>query len=177
MRKRILELGCGIKKNKDSIGVDINIEVNPDVLHDLNIFPYPFENNYFDEVHCEDTLMYLDNFFDTMREIHRITNHGGIIKITNPYFRSKFSYILPEIKCIFSVNSFAFFDPDHVIYKRYKYVDFQLKTERIVFDESINKKWFSKIIKIFANKWPNYYEENFSHIFPLDTLTWYLKKE
>ena len=40
---KILQLGCGTKKIENAITLDINPAVNPDVVHDLNIFPYPFQ--------------------------------------------------------------------------------------------------------------------------------------
>ena len=42
--KKIIDLGCGIKKTLGAIGVDLNDSIKPDVKHDLNKFPYPFEN-------------------------------------------------------------------------------------------------------------------------------------
>ena len=48
MEKKILNLGSGQKNYNKGIRLDINPDVNPDVLHDLNKFPYPFENNTFD---------------------------------------------------------------------------------------------------------------------------------
>ena len=46
-----LNLGCGrdIREgyvNLDKAGLD-----GVDVVHDLNVFPYPFEDNEFDEIH------------------------------------------------------------------------------------------------------------------------------
>ena len=43
INKIIIDLGCGMKKTPNSIGVDSNKSVNPDVVHDLNTFPYPFK--------------------------------------------------------------------------------------------------------------------------------------
>ena len=40
--KKIIDLGCGIKKTLD-IGIDTNTSINPDVMHDLNKFPYPLK--------------------------------------------------------------------------------------------------------------------------------------
>ena len=40
----ILDLGCGNKKRDGTIGVDFNSRTKADIIHDLNIFPYPFED-------------------------------------------------------------------------------------------------------------------------------------
>ena len=52
--KKILYLGCGNKKREGAVGVDFNDRTKADVIHDLNIFPYPFEEASFD-------VIYLDN--------------------------------------------------------------------------------------------------------------------
>ena len=41
--KKIIDLVC-FKKTPGAIGVDTNTSINPDVMHDLNKFPYPFED-------------------------------------------------------------------------------------------------------------------------------------
>ncbi len=76
--KRILDLGCGRQKISGAIGIDLNPASDADVIHDLNVFPYPFAGNEFDEVHCDSVLEHLDNFFRVMEEIHRITVPEGL---------------------------------------------------------------------------------------------------
>ena len=44
IKMKILDLGCGKRKQKDAIGVDMSEDSDADVIHDLNKFPYPFEN-------------------------------------------------------------------------------------------------------------------------------------
>ena len=39
-----LNLGCGNKKYPGTVGVDISNRYSPDIVHDLNVFPYPFES-------------------------------------------------------------------------------------------------------------------------------------
>ena len=45
-----LDIGCGNNKTPDSIYLDINKDANPDIVHDLNKFPYPIEDNSIDEI-------------------------------------------------------------------------------------------------------------------------------
>ena len=177
MEKKILEIGSGIKKRPGSVTVDISKEVNPDIVHDLNIYPYPFLDNEFDEIYCEDILLSLENFFLTMKEIHRILKLDGIVKISNPYFRSRYAYIHPEIKNLFSINSFNFFNKEHHIFRKYKYVNFIFKIEKMTFNENTTHNWYSRLITFFANKWPETYEVYLSHLFPLDTISWVLIKK
>jgi hypothetical protein len=42
---KILDVGCGKNKRKGAIGIDIDPNSDADVIHDLNIFPWPFNDN------------------------------------------------------------------------------------------------------------------------------------
>ena len=111
MNKKILNLGSGVKNNNDGIRLDFNPDVNPDILHDLNKFPYPFENNSFDLITMDNVLGELDNF-GVMEEIYRISNNEAEIIVSAPYFRSAYAFIHPNIKSFFTVKTFEYFDPD-----------------------------------------------------------------
>ena len=38
---KILDLGCGKRKRKGTVGIDISKDTDADIIHDLNKFPYP----------------------------------------------------------------------------------------------------------------------------------------
>lgn len=84
---KILDLGCGKKKRPGSIGIDYSDRHNADVIHDLNVFPYPFESNSIDQVYLDNVLEHLDNPIRVIEEVHRITKQGGGVKVIVPYFR------------------------------------------------------------------------------------------
>ena len=50
--KRILDVGCGLNKYPNAIGLDYNPKTGADVIHDLAVVPYPFEDNEFDVIVC-----------------------------------------------------------------------------------------------------------------------------
>lgn len=172
---KILDLGCGKKKRPGAIGVDYSDRHNPDIIHDLNVFPYPFESDSIDQVYLDNVLEHLDNPMQVMEEVHRITKHGGGVKVIVPYFRSVFAFIDPTHKTFYTVDSFAYYDPDHIICQRYDYVKTRFKVDRVVFNETLlNKRWTKKFMIKLANKYPNRYETFLSHLYPLDDITYYL---
>jgi len=87
-----LNLGAGGLKKPGYINIDWNILTDPDVQHDLNVFPYPFEDNYFDLVEADHVLEHLDRPFAIMREIHRILKPGGRLIIKVPHFSRGFTH-------------------------------------------------------------------------------------
>jgi SAM-dependent methyltransferase len=175
-QRRVLDLGCGNKKRRGAIGVDFNNRTAADVIHNLNSFPYPFEDSSFDEIYLDNTLEHLDDVMRVMEEVHRICVPRGLVKVIVPYFRSTWAYIDPTHKHFFTANSFSYFDPDNIICTRYDYTLARFKPEKIVFNETLKNRWTKKIILKLANRWPQRYEYYFSHFYPLDDITFYLRK-
>lgn len=173
---KALDLGCGNKKRPGSVGVDFNDRTAADIVHDLNVFPYPFEDSSFDEIYLDNTLEHLDDVMRVMEEVYRICKPGGNVKVIVPYFRSLWAFIDPTHKHFFTVESFAYFDPDHIICTRYDYTSARFKTKKIVFNETLENRWTKKIAIKLANRWPSRYEYYFSHFYPLDDITFYLRK-
>ena len=74
----MLDLGCGNKKRPGAIGVDFNERTDADIIHDLNILPYPFEDSSFDEIYIDNCLKHLDDTLGIMEELHRICKASGL---------------------------------------------------------------------------------------------------
>jgi ubiquinone/menaquinone biosynthesis C-methylase UbiE len=173
---KILDLGCGKQKVPGSIGIDFNSDF-ADVVHNLNQFPYPFDDEEFDEVHIRNTLVLLDNPVGVMEEVYRICKKQSRIVVVQPYFRSVWNHVDPWIKNFGTVFSFSFYDPDDPICKRYEYSTARFATESIKFDEHIqNPRIIRRIIIKLANRYPRKYELYLGHYFPLDTITTCLRK-
>jgi predicted SAM-dependent methyltransferase len=47
-----LNVGCGLNIKKDWINLDLHKLEGVDVVHDIEKIPWPFEDNYFDEIEC-----------------------------------------------------------------------------------------------------------------------------
>lgn len=173
---KILDLGCGKQKRPGSIGVDYSDRHSADVIHNLNVFPYPFNDDEFDEIYLDNVLEHLDDPMRVMEEVHRICKPGGCVKVIVPYFRSVWAFIDPTHKHFFTVDSFAYFDPRHLICQRYDYTPARFLVELIVFNETLQNRWTKKLMIKLANKYPHRYEHCLSHLYPLDDITYYLKK-
>ena len=112
-----LDIGCGKKKVKGSIGMDIIKHPGVDVVHDMIKFPYPFEDNYFDVVESHTTLEHIEfnkDFFGLMDEVYRILKPGGLFKITVPYWKGVHVLSVPEHTRLFSIFTFYYFDHDPI---------------------------------------------------------------
>jgi SAM-dependent methyltransferase len=111
---RILDAGCGFRKYQGNdgdtvIGLDY-INKTADITHNLNKFPYPFKDNEFDMVWCNQVLEHLDNPIKVVEELWRITKPGGKVLINVPHYSSSMAYNhIGHLHC-FGSGSLAPFD-------------------------------------------------------------------
>ncbi|MCD6116381.1 methyltransferase domain-containing protein [bacterium] len=77
-----LDLGCGPHtKLEGSVGLDIRPAPHVDVIHDLNVYPYPFEDNEFDYVNMSHIIEHMKEPLRTMNEVYRICKNGATVRI------------------------------------------------------------------------------------------------
>lgn len=108
MLKRRLNLGCGkdIKPKEEGwINMDYYYKgEGVDIIHNLIEFPYPFEDEYFDELYASHVLEHIpfiyinkdgilkDIFFLFMEELYRILKPKGILTAITPYSPSQIAF-------------------------------------------------------------------------------------
>ena len=137
-----LNLGCGRKKIAGFIGVDKIKTEAVDLVHDLDVFPYPFEDSSASEIVLDNVLEHLQDVIKVMEEIHRLSRPGAIVKISVPYFKSNSAFTDPTHRHFFSETSFKYFAPDHPLHF-YTSASFEvIKTEMIYHREYKDAKHF-----------------------------------
>ncbi len=102
---RELLVGCGISRERritidnregwsSLVTLDIDRGVNPDVVHDLEVLPYPFQDEAFNEIHAYEVLEHCGRqgdwqfFFDQFAEFWRILRPNGLLYATVPSWDS-----------------------------------------------------------------------------------------
>jgi SAM-dependent methyltransferase len=122
-----LLIGCGNSREKrvripeipnewsgDLITLDWDESCNPSVVHDLNIMPYPFDANMFDEIGAFEILEHCGTqgdyrfFFDQFSEFHRILKPGGYFLGTCPNWDSPWAWGDPGHTRIISPEALVF---------------------------------------------------------------------
>ena len=169
-----LDIGCGKAKHEGAIGIDFCEEA--DVKHNLNDFPYPFEDGAFSEVYFNNSIEHLSNIPKLMEEVYRITKPNAKIFIHTPHFSSAGSFMDPTHKHHLSYFSFDYFDKTTNIGKKFGYYS------RAIFKIAKRHITFHKIkrrlgIEWFANKYPTKYEAQFCWIFPAENLVFELIRQ
>jgi SAM-dependent methyltransferase len=122
MSKEIkLNLGAGTDIRDGYINHDIVQLDGIDVVHNLNKYPWPWEDNSIDEIIAIDLVEHLDEFLPAMEELHRVLKHSGRLNLKVPYWNSVFRHIDPTHKRGFHEVTFHFFDPSKEICQLRRY--------------------------------------------------------
>ncbi len=156
-----LNLGCGLSKIPGGVNVDFQARYGPDYVHDLNSFPYPFEDNTFDYVHCSQIIEHLHDTMRVMEEIHRITKPDGIVYIGVPHFSSRIAYADPTHVRYFASTTFTHYFPAGC-YMSSRDIRFEVRSKTITFSKLYNFLG----VPLWANAMSRFYEDHFAHIFP-----------
>jgi SAM-dependent methyltransferase len=107
--KTVLEIGSGKSKIPGTITIDINSEVKPNIVHDLNQFPWPINDNEYDTILMFSIIEHLAEPIKVFEECHRILKPSGRIYLITPHFSDSASYVDPTHKWHFSARSFDYF--------------------------------------------------------------------
>lgn len=161
----VLNLGCGRKKMAGAVNLDITPDTQPDVVHNLNVFPWPFAENSFTSVHANDVIEHLDNIVAVMDELHRICKHGARIDITLPHYSSANAFTDPTHRHYFGWFSFDYFTGTHE-HSYYTRTRFQLVRRQLIFYPSLLNKFVHRL----AARYPSRYERAWAWVFP----AWFL---
>ena len=116
-----LVLGCGNKPMAGAVNHD-RIKHRPeiDVAHDLDIFPWPWEDNSFDLIVACSVLEHLRcTLIESMAECWRILKPGGQLHVKIPYWNHANSYADPTHYWRFDISTLKFFDPDTKLGRQY----------------------------------------------------------
>lgn len=84
-------MGCGKNRLDGFVNVDKMAAAGPDVVHDLEQFPWPWPDNSAEAVVFYHSLEHMgreaDTFIAIMAELYRICAPGAVVQIDVPHFR------------------------------------------------------------------------------------------
>jgi hypothetical protein len=85
-----LDLGCGANKRAGFVGVDKYQTPCVDILHDLLVYPWPFEDGSVGEVYCSHFFEHIPGLDRPrwMEELYRVLVPGAKATVITPYYKS-----------------------------------------------------------------------------------------
>ena len=144
-----LHLGCGLEYKEGWINLDFNEKLKIDVSHDLEKFPYPFEDNTFDEIFTENTLEHLKDVVKVMEELHRISKPNARTEIIVPHYSGCMAFSHLTHKSFFGSGTFSNFEKDS--WEKYSEVEFKILKNKLIWLRCRNWFWI-RPCKYIINK-------------------------
>ena len=93
--RRVVELGCGARKIPGAFGIDIADGPEVDLVHDLDIVPWPVADASCDAVSLNHVIEHLGNIPRAVGECARILARGGLLWVATPHFSDVSSWTDP----------------------------------------------------------------------------------
>ncbi len=106
-----LNVGCGNDILDGYINLDAVKLDGVDVVHDLTVFPWPFADDYFEEIRMINVLEHLPDTVKVMEELWRISKDGASVVIRVPYWNCWQSIGDPTHLKSFHQRTLDCFDP------------------------------------------------------------------
>jgi SAM-dependent methyltransferase len=156
----VLDVGCGSAKAPGAVGLDISADTQADVVHDLDVLPYPFEDSSFDQVLMQDVLEHVRDPIRVVEELHRLLRPGGLLQLRTPHFSSALAYGDPSHHHYFSalaIRSLAQPGFAHYTAARFRII-------HVTLDLWLPFRLTG--IETLANRFPDTYEKYFAFRFP-----------
>jgi SAM-dependent methyltransferase len=149
-----IDLACGQNKQPGHIGVDIAGDA--DVKHDLfNVFPYPFKDNYADEIFCSHFIEHIpmeyvkvkgkskDKLFAFIDECYRILKPGGKLTLIFPHLKSNRAFQDPTHRRFIPADTAYYFNKQWREINKLDHYNVECDFDFMV-GEAINGNWMPK---------------------------------
>ncbi len=124
---RELLMGCGNSRAKkltfddnftwdELVTIDHDPNCGADIIHDLDVTPWPLEANQFDAVHAYEVLEHMGRqgdykaFFRHFGEIYRVLKHGGYLYATVPAWDDVWAWADPSHTRVIAPETLVFLD-------------------------------------------------------------------
>lgn len=115
-RMETLNLGAGKRPIEGATNHDLRLDsARPwiTVAHDLNVRPWPWEDQSYDKIVARAVFEHLDiDLVASLDECWRILRPGGRIYVKVPYWHSEVAHSDPTHRWFFSAGAFDQFDPE-----------------------------------------------------------------
>ena len=165
---RTLNLGSGPRPIPGALNVDVSAEVGADVVHDLDVRPWPLPSDHFERVVAADVLEHVRDLAPVLEELHRVCAPGARVELSTPHFSSRNAYTDPTHRRAFGFHTLDYFIEGHPL-AFYSRARFRLVRRSLVFQPRL----VNKLVWRLANRFPDAYEERWAWIFP----AWFVSAE
>ena len=108
-RTPTLDVGCGNNKIPGAVGIDLVPGTQADIVHDLNVTPWPLQDNQFEFVRLWSVVEHLRDLVAVVNEVYRVSRPGATVIIGTPHFSSVNAYSDPTHAHLLSSSFMDYF--------------------------------------------------------------------
>jgi len=156
----VLDLGCGSKKWPGAVGLDVSSDTDADIVHDLDVFPYPLEHDAYDVVLMQDVIEHVEDLYGLMAEVNRIARPGARVLVRTPHFSSMLAFSDPTHRHYLSLLAISgLAEPG---FAHYSATRFRVVSNRVDLWLPFRLAGLERL----ANRFPREYEAYFAFRFP-----------
>jgi SAM-dependent methyltransferase len=166
--ERVLELGCGFTKRPGAFGIDMIEGSQADLIHDLDVTPYPLASDAWDRIVCRDVLEHVERFVPVMEEIWRVGRAGAMVEISGPFMSSVNYFSDPTHRRAFTSRSFDYFIAGTPGFRLgYSRARFELVTCEYDPGERQHRRGLHRWLLDWANRNKAHYENRYAFLYPV----------
>jgi SAM-dependent methyltransferase len=114
-----LNLGCGSLPEEGFVNVDAVGLPGVDVVHDLDTFPWPWEDGSVELVRAFDVFEHVGKPLEFMRECWRVLAPGGVLSIHTCHWQSPNAWTDPTHRRASTEQTFDYWVPGTYLNGRY----------------------------------------------------------
>lgn len=171
---KVFNIGCGSQRYKHVTGIDRVKSPGADIIHDLNVFPWPIADSTADVILAFHVLEHVNDLPRVMEEIHRISKPGARIVIEVPYFRSVLAYQDPTHRRFFTTRTLDYFCPNTKLGSYgYAQADFELADFWLGWPAK-SRNPLKQMVKDFLKKHQDAYDAYLSRVYTIDIIVFEL---
>jgi SAM-dependent methyltransferase len=156
----ILDIGCGSAKTPGSVGLDISPDTHADIVHNLDVFPYPIADSSFDQILLQDVIEHVCEPIRVFEELHRVARPGARIQLRTPHFSSVLAYGDPTHRHYFSTIAIRSLAEPRFAH----YTDARFRVVHVTLDMWLPFRVTG--LSSLANRLPDVYEKYLAFTFP-----------
>ena len=149
-----INLGCGTNIRPGFVNIDICKHDGVDIVHNLDVFPWPIKDNSADFVMAFDVLEHVRESEKFLEELHRILKTGGIAEIRVPHFRSDAAYAIFGHRNFYHENAIDWITGKKSSDLQNEKIHFKLLKKKVL--RGRIRFWNKKVIIWIIQKWTRY---------------------
>lgn len=136
-----LNLGCGSQSMEGFVNVDLVKQDGVDVVHDLDVHPWPFDDGSVTQIQAIDVFEHVADPIGFMTEAHRVLARGEMLVMKTPHYKCRDAFTDPTHRRFPTEHTWDYWIPGTALFERsntaYGGVSFDL-VRREVFNGAIH---------------------------------------